>query len=61
MNLTKAIEILDFNIKEVGAKMPPDTLIALKLGLEALKFTDTCRVTFDNLPVYRLPGETDEL
>ncbi|GAI62189.1 unnamed protein product, partial [marine sediment metagenome] len=37
MKLPKAIEIGELNIKEAGRKMPPDTLDALKLLVEAGK------------------------
>lgn len=37
MNLDKAIELLELNVKLAGRKMPPDTLAALQLGIEALK------------------------
>lgn len=37
MNLLKAVEILELNIKEAGKKMPPDTLTAVKLGAQAIK------------------------
>lgn len=37
MELEKAIEILELNIKSVGTKMPTDTLQAVKLLVEAGK------------------------
>lgn len=43
ITLTKAIEILDLNVKEVGEKMPADTLLAVKLGSFALKRINAMR------------------
>jgi len=36
MYLNKAIEILELNVKQAAKQMPPDTLTALELGIEAL-------------------------
>lgn len=60
MKLTKAIEIGELNIKEAGPKMPPDTLNALKLLVEAGKDKVKSRGTL--LPGFYvlLPGETEE-
>lgn len=50
MKLTKAEEILQLNLTEAGANMPPDCHDALKLGVESLKqlirFRQGTRVDF---------------
>jgi len=57
MHLNKAIEILELNIKEAGKKMPPDTLDALKLGVEALERFKSARDYPGRLKTFTLPGE----
>ncbi|MBA7696704.1 hypothetical protein ES703_105355 [subsurface metagenome] len=60
MNLEKAIEILDLNVRQRSPRMPPDVLDALKLGSEALK---RCITLAQNNPLWAakpLPGETEE-
>lgn len=60
MKIPTAIEILELNIKEAGKKMPPDTLDALKLGVEALIFyQELHRTPGINIQLH-LPGETPE-
>lgn len=60
MKLSKAREILKLNVKKAGPKMPPDTLEALKLGIEALKRLQTMRVWRSAGTSDPLPGETQE-
>lgn len=60
MKVQKAIEILDLNVKEVGPKMPPDTLDALKLGIEALERIDGLRSAGHYIAMPLLKGETEE-
>ncbi|GAI29372.1 unnamed protein product [marine sediment metagenome] len=60
MTLPKAIEIGDLNIKEAGKKMPPDTLDALKLLVEAGKQIHNHRASLPPQAIYLLPGETAE-
>lgn len=60
MKLTKAIEILDLNLKEAGSKMPPDCRDAVQLSIEALKHLQherDLRIGFWTDPI---PGETPE-
>lgn len=60
MNLVKAIQIGALNIREAGKHMPPDTLTALKLLVEAADLIIRCRKA--PFPVHSelLPGETKE-
>lgn len=60
MKLIKAKEILELNIKLAGKKMPPDTLEALKLSIEAIKRVKACRPVDCYAPEILLPGETVE-
>lgn len=57
MNLPKAIEICELNIKEAGSKMPPDTLEALKLATASMKRILLARSYNDQHTLNRLPGE----
>jgi len=60
LKLTKAIEILDLNIKEAGKKMPADTLDSLKLGVEALTVIGYLRNAERPIRPPLLSGETEE-
>jgi len=60
MKLAKAVEIGELNIKEAGKKMPPDTLDALKILVEAGKDKQQSRGTLRPGFYILLPGETDE-
>ena len=60
MNLDKAIEILDLNIRQRAPTMPHDVLDALKLGIEALKRVNFHRTSSLASPHILLPGETEE-
>jgi len=60
LKLVKAIEIGELNIKEAGKKMPPDTLDALKLLVEAGKYIIQHRGFLAAHRMPPLPGETDE-
>jgi len=60
MKLPKAIEIGELNIKEVGRKMSPDTLDALKLLVEAGKREMEHRELDIDTRFGLLPGETEE-
>lgn len=60
MKLSKAIEILDLNIKEAGSKMPTDTLDALKIGRHAIERIEECRLADHTIKEDLLPGETKE-
>lgn len=60
MKLSEAIEILDLNVEKAGKQMPPDTLQALKLGIEALERIQTARTYPGRLKTYTLPSETPE-
>lgn len=60
MKLEKAKEILVLNIREVDKKMPPDTLDALKLGVEALNWLIAYRQSELGSHGIALPGETEE-
>lgn len=59
MTLSKAIQILDLNIKVGEEKMPPDVLVALKLGIEALKRELKFRRPQFKGHIKLLPGETE--
>lgn len=58
MKLDKAIEIGELNVKEAGAKMPSDTLVALKILIEAGKCVRKIRHYPYPDEVLQLPGET---
>jgi len=60
MKLPKAVEIGELNIKEAGKKMPPDTLDALKLLVEAGKREIEHRELDIDTRFGLLPGETEE-
>lgn len=60
MKLSTAKEIMELNIQEAGKKMPPDTLDALKLHVEAVKRELRNRDDPDYLLCGLLPGETPE-
>lgn len=60
MNLEKAIEILELNIREAGKHMPPDCKNALELGVQALKAVGNLRVADLYTIIPRLPGETND-
>ena len=60
MTLEEAFEILDLNVKEAGRKMPPDTLTALKIGIEASLEVQRLRILGDVLVVGKLPSETED-
>lgn len=60
MNLEKAKEIINLNIKDRSPRMPPDVLDALKLGSEAITRVQdirTGKITMISIP---LSGETEE-
>ena len=59
MNLPKAIEILELNLRVAGKAMPPDTQEALKLGIEAQHFIIENRHKCSRSVFTLLPGETD--
>lgn len=47
MDILKAQEILELNLKEAGSKMPPDTREALRIGVLGLNFiSNTCPTPF---------------
>jgi len=58
MNLQKAKEILDLNIRQRSPQMPPDVKDALKLGIEALDYINSWRGTNSPMSNIRLPSET---
>lgn len=60
MELAKAIEIGELNIKKAGKQMPPDVLDALKLLTEAGKQTLQDRIGNPLLDGDLLPGETED-
>jgi hypothetical protein len=37
IKMSKAVEILELNVKEAGKKMPPDVLAAVNLGVSTMK------------------------
>lgn len=57
MNLPKAIEILDLNVKSVGNQMPTDTLLAVLLLINAAKRLLLARSYGDKHTLQLLPGE----
>lgn len=58
MNLEKAKEIIDLNIKEAGKKMPPDVKTALILSSEADDRILKGRQRPDQYYTRLLPSET---
>lgn len=60
MKLSKAIQVLDINIKVGEEKMPPDVRDALKLGIEAMKRVEEMRQDNAFLSPRLLPGETKD-
>lgn len=60
MKLTKAIEILELNLKEAGKKMPPDCKDAVQLGIEAMGALHCHREVWGYSEFKLLPGETEE-
>ena len=60
MNIPKAIEILELNLKEAGKKMPPDVRDALNLSIEALEAFKKYRHSPNSWFVKELPGETKD-
>lgn len=60
MNLKKAREILELNIKEAGKKMPPDVKSSLELGVLSIDFVTAWRAGRYFPPNYKLPGETND-
>lgn len=60
ITLKKAIEILDLNVREAGSKMPPDTLDALNLSIENMKYVQHLRELGVPGILSLLPGEIAE-
>lgn len=58
MKLETAIEILELNARVAGKRMPSDTLDAIKLGVEALKYRLELEQTDPEITLEPLPGET---
>ena len=57
MEPTKARQILDLNVTEAGSKMPPDTLVAVKMGSAAISRILTMRSYNIAQAILPLPGE----
>lgn len=57
MTPEKALEILELNVKEVGSKMPADTLEALIIGITSIRF----RMVYDALGCVCVPTEAIDL
>lgn len=60
MNLPKAKEIIDLNIKEAGKKMPPDVRKALTLGSQALSSIIAWRQDNDDDLLWDFLSETED-
>ena len=60
MTISKAIEILELNLKEGGKRMPADCRDALLMAVGALKRTRCARLTGQPILQGYLPGETKE-
>ena len=58
MKLAKVREILELNIKGAGKKMPPDTLIALVISHECVKWRILMEKEYGSWCGPPLPGET---
>ena len=58
MRLAKAIEILEYH--EPSLDENPDIRFALKLGIEALKYIDTCHHNPNCFHISLLEGEAKE-
>ena len=54
---SKAIEILDINVKEAGKKMPPDCMAAILLSLDALAGIVAERAIYGYTRIGQLPHE----
>ena len=60
MNLPKAKEIIDHNIKLAGKKMPPDVKDALQIGSEAIDLIVEGRSKPGGMFFHDLPSETEQ-
>ncbi|MBA7682717.1 hypothetical protein ES703_91069 [subsurface metagenome] len=60
MTIQEAIKINLSQLPNAMPNNPPHRLDALKLGIEALKFTLAVRGTILNYATLPLPGETEE-
>lgn len=60
MNLSKAKEIIDLNIKEAGKKMPPDVKTALTIGSEAIGAIIQWREDNDDDFLWDFASETED-
>lgn len=59
IQIPKAIEILDINLKEAGRKMPPDCQAAVLLSLDALAGLQAERAIYGYQRIGQLPHEED--
>ena len=60
IKMSKAIEVLDLNIKEAGKKMPPDVKDSLALSVSLMKAVQYVRKGGNWEPHALLPGEAPE-
>ena len=60
IKISKAIEILDFNIKEANPRMPEDCEAAVKLGIAGLEAIQTYRIDSEYYIPDCLEGEESE-
>lgn len=60
MTLNEAIEILKDSIVGVEAFDDPGLPNAIKLGIEALRYIDTCHKNANCFNISPLPGETED-
>ncbi len=58
MNLFRAREILELNLKMAPKKTPPDVKVAMQLWLESINFVFHWRRTTLDIPFPLLPSET---
>ena len=49
MNLQKAREIIQLNLKEAGSTMPPDVRDALKIAARCITITDILQLTYPEI------------
>lgn len=59
MKITKAIDILELNLRVVGSLRLEEVYKAVALGVEALKIIDELQLAGDPISPGLLPGQTD--
>lgn len=60
MNLAKAKEILELNLKEAGKNIPADCKAAIQIGIEAMVREEKHRQMAKSEHIWLLPTETKD-